>query len=638
MLHGALQPKNLPKTIFLVVLWGFVALGMLLAFYAYELPDIIAKTDLKRHPAIIMEARDGTVFARYGDFHGDTLAVANLPPHLVQAFIAVEDRRFYDHGGVDLWGVLRAAVTNIFAGHVVQGGSTLTQQLAKNLFLGPQRTMRRKIQEVLLALWLEHKYSKDEILSAYLNRIYLGSGTYGVDAAARLYFGKSARDVNVREACILAGLPRAPSRYSPLNNPAAAENRSRVVLQTMVDAGFILPSQKQQFVSAAPLPTRKPGHADEGRYFADWVMEQMGGLVDEQDEDVIIRTTLDHTMQQEAEKQLAGMINAHGAAAKAEQAALVTIGRDGAVRALVGGADYGESSFNRATQARRQPGSAFKPIVFMAALKRGKSPRDTLEDAPITINGWTPENYSGGYKGEVTLQDALAYSLNTATVRLAREVGLGPIRKLATQLGITSTLRRDLSLALGTSEVSLLELTGAYAVIAQDGRAIAPYGIESIKTKKGEVLYERNAGGMPRIVAQDVVDDIDKMLRAVVDYGTGKRAALSSTTAGKTGTTQDYRDAWFVGYSHYLTTGVWMGNDDNHPMDKITGGSLPAQLWHDYMASALHTTSDETPGAIDENAQETAYTHEQSSNFSRFLDGLFGGKVSVEKPDSPVKQ
>lgn len=644
-LRGALQAKNIFKALLLSAIWGFVLIACVIGFYAYELPEIIRKTDLKRHPAVIMEARDGTVFARYGDFHGDTLTVKDVPPQLIQAFLAIEDRRFYQHGGIDLWGVLRASASNLLARHMVQGGSTITQQLAKNLFLGPQRTLRRKIQEALLALWLEHKYTKDEILAAYLNRIYLGSGAFGVDAAARLYFNKSARAVTLREACILAGLPRAPSRYSPLNDPGAAEARARVVMQAMVDAGYLLPNQKAESVTAVPLPTEKPGGAGEGHYFADWIMEQLGDLIAEQDEDVVIRTTLDLSMQREAERQVAAILAAHGEADRVKQAALVSIGRAGAVRALVGGRDYTASSFDRATQAHRQPGSAFKPIVYLAALEKGFSPSSPILDAPINIDGWRPENYSNQYKGEVSLEDALAYSLNTATIRLARETGLGSIRALAKNLGITTPLRRDLSLALGTSEVSLIDMTSVYAVFAQHGRAVLPYGIENIRAKNGKSLYTRTDAAMPRIASESSVDALDGMLQAVVRYGTGKKAApdgtlSSKTVAGKTGTTQDYRDAWFVGYTGGdkggMTTGVWLGNDDNSEMRNVTGGSLPAQLWHDYMLATASHNAEAAPAPEAEKAQ--SYTREQSLGLGKFIGNLFGGKITVEPAPLPGKK
>jgi penicillin-binding protein 1A len=623
-LAEALEAGNIFKALVILTVWGFVAVACVLAYYAYEIPDILRKADLKRAPSITLEARDGTVFSRYGEFYGDPVSVGNLPPHLIHAFLAIEDRRFYDHSGIDLFGIARATYQNIAAGHTVQGGSTITQQLAKNLFLGPQRTLRRKLQEAMLSLWLEAKLSKDEILSAYLNRIYLGSGAYGVDAAARLYFNKSARQVTVREAAILAGLPRAPSRYSPLNDAAAAEARSRVVLQAMVDAGYLTPGQKTASVTQSPLTARRAGQPGEGRYFVDWVMEQMGDMLSETGEDVIIRTSLDINLQREAERDLESLLDKQGKDANVSQAALVSIGEDGAVRAMVGGREYNDSSFNRAVQAKRQPGSAFKPFVYLAALEQGMSPDDTLMDAPIRIGKWSPENFDNRYRGEVSMRDALAYSINTPTVRLAQKVGIGIILKTATALGITSPLRRDASVALGTSEVSLIDITSAYAVLAQNGHAVLPYGVEQIRTKSGTVIYKRARTPSLQIVSGDTVAALDSMMQSAVEYGTGRRAGLGGMpVAGKTGTTQDYRDAWFIGYADGLTTGVWMGNDDNAAMTRISGGTLPAQLWHDYMGRAVTVAEEKVPRAA-------SYSRQQSSGFRQFLDDLFSGDVTVE--------
>lgn len=605
--------------------WMFVLFAIVMAYYAYEIPDILKKADLKRHPAVIMEDRNGTVFARYGDYHGDTMSVATLPPHLVKAFLAIEDRRFYDHGGVDVFGIMRASVRNMIAGRVVQGGSTITQQLAKNLFLGGQRTMRRKVQEVMLALWLERELTKDEILSAYLNRIYLGSGTYGVDAAARMYFNKSARNVSLYEATILAGLPRAPSRYSPLNNPQAAAARGRVVLQAMLDAGFITAGQKENTVVSTPLPEDKPGGGGEGRYFADWVMEQLGGLINEQDEDIIVRTTLDLSMQREAERRVGDILATEGDDKNVSQAALVTMNNAGSVRVMVGGRSYNNSPFNRATQAKRQPGSAFKPFVYLAALENGIDADTPLLDAPLKIGKWQPQNFDDNYRGEISMRDALAFSINTPTIRLAQQVGVARIRTLATRLGISTPLQNDLSLALGTSEVSLTDLTSAYAVFANGGQAVVPYGIDSIRTKDGKSIYAREAPPMPQLARRSNVDTLDSMLEAVVDYGTGKRAKISDSTGGKTGTTQDYRDAWFVGFNGRLTTGVWMGNDDNTPMLKVSGGGLPAGLWHDYMASIGGG------GAEPGRGESPSYSRSQSDGFTNFIEGLFGGgNITIE--------
>ncbi|HVY11972.1 MAG TPA: PBP1A family penicillin-binding protein, partial [Alphaproteobacteria bacterium] len=511
-------------------------------------------------------------------------------------------------------------------------------QLAKNLFLGPQRTLRRKIQEAMLAFWLEKKYTKDEILSAYLNRIYLGSGTYGVDAAAQLYFNKPAHDVNLREAAILAGLPRAPSRYSPLNDPQASLARSRVVLQTMVDAGFI--SEKQKAAAAQPgnpLPKRKPGLAYEGRYFADWVMDEVNDLIgdeseenNDQPQDIIVRTTLDLSMQRQAEHDVQSVLASEGASKSVSQAALVSLNTAGAVRALVGGRSYAESSFNRATQAKRQPGSSFKPFVYLDAFINGFGPDQKVVDGPIHIGKWSPANYDGAYHGEVTLKEALALSLNTATVRVAQHLRVSDIRALAAKLGIHTPIANDLSLALGTSEVTLMDLTGAYGAFASGGQSVEPYGVEQIRTKGGHLLYKRDQNETQQVVDSGAISQLDDCLQAVVAYGTGKGAAIEGLrVAGKTGTTQDYRDAWFVGYAGHLVTGVWMGNDDNTPMQKVSGGGMPTRLWHSYMA-AVAPRNEESGGGSGGLPQ---------INFRRFLEDLFGGRssgVTTEPPPSPI--
>ncbi len=632
-----MTPRGLWQAAGLALIWGAVFAAIVLGWYAYEIPDILRRADLKRHPAIILEARDGREFARFGGYRGDPVTVERLPPHLIRAFLAVEDRRFYDHGAIDPIGILRAGIHNILAGRVVQGGSTITQQLAKNLFLGPQRTFRRKAQEAMLAVWLERKYTKDEILSAYLNRVYMGSGAWGVDAASRLYFNKPAKDVNLHEAAILAGLPRAPSRYSPLNNPEAAEARARVVLKAMVDSGFISPKKREDVVSSSALSRRGPGQAGEGRYFADWVMdevnERIGGARKKSDapRDIIVRTTLDLSMQREAEKRLAALLSKEGETRKVSQAALVTLGAGGAVRVMVGGRDYAKSPFNRAAQARRQPGSAFKPFVYLNAFQNGLTPENTILDAPIRVGKWAPANHDGRYRGPVMLKEALAQSLNTATVRLAHKLRMGEVRNLALRLGIEPPLARDLSLALGTSEVSLLNITGAYASFASAGVAVVPHGVTEIREKGGVTLYRRPDADPPQRVDSGAVAALDDALEAVVDHGTGKRARLPGLrVAGKTGTTQDYRDAWFIGYTSRLVTGIWMGNDDNTSMNRVTGGTLPAGLWRSYMA-AIKTRGES------EARLSPGYTAHQTGHFRRFLEGIFGGaSISTEPPDSPV--
>jgi penicillin-binding protein 1A len=569
----------------LAVLWGTIVVAGIIGWYAIDLPDIRQVAQPERRPAITILADDGSVVARMGDLYGDYVTLKDVPQTLTHAIIAIEDRRFYQHFGIDLLGMARAMVSNLQAGGVVQGGSTLTQQLAKNLFLTPDRTFKRKIQEMMLAIWLEHTFTKDQILTAYLNRVYLGSGTYGVDAAAQVYFNKSVRDINLRESAILAGLLRAPSRYSPLRDPALSMQRARTVLAAMEDAEYITAAQREAAQAAIPTPQRKPGAGGDGRYFADWVTEQVASLLDNTAQDLMIETTLDLRLQRAAERRLDAALSGNEAK-EIGQGAVVTMDYDGAVKALVGGRDYEDSQFNRATQARRQPGSAFKPIVYLTAINQGLRPDDVYDDAPLKIGKWSPDNYDGKYRGPVTARQALAESINTVAVRLMQQCGIGNVIHTARQLGVTSPLDNDLSLALGSNLMTPLELTSVYASLATGGHGIAPYTIKSIRTRSGQLLYKRQAVNAPTVVApQDVATLID-MMKDVVLFGTGKRALLDRPMAGKTGTSSDYRDAWFMGFTGNYVTGVWVGNDDNSPMKKVTGGGVPAQIWHDYMAEA----------------------------------------------------
>src|SRR5271170_659296 len=425
-------------------IWGTVAVGFVLGWYALTLPAIDRLEDMARRPGITVVASDGALLANYGDLYGTAYAVKDLPSHLPNAVIAIEDRRFYHHFGVDLIGLVRAAWVNHRAGRVVQGGSTLTQQVAKNLFLTNERSFKRKIQEVLLALWLEHRYSKDQILAIYLNRVYLGAGAYGVDAASRLYFGKPATRISLHEAAVLAGLLKAPVRFSPARDPERAAARADTVLNAMVDAGFVSAEQaeaaRRDMVSIAHAADKRPGH-----YFADWIADQLPGFISYGDRDLVVVTTLDPPLQRAAEAQVAAMLDADSQRRKAHQAAVVVLARDGAVRALIGGRDYGQTQFDRAVAALRQPGSSFKLFTFLAALESGLTPSSTVLDAPIRVGGWSPDNYEGRYMGEVTLADALAHSLNSATVRLIQHVGARRVTSMARRLGITTPIPDNLS-------------------------------------------------------------------------------------------------------------------------------------------------------------------------------------------------
>ena len=585
-------------------IWGGAALAVVLVYYCYDLPDVRQVAQHTRRPAVTLVAADGTRFSRTGELQGAIVEVNRLPPHMINAVLAIEDRRFYSHFGIDLIGLARAVVVNLRHQHV-QGGSTLTQQLAKNLFLSGERTLKRKVQEALLALWLEHLYSKDQILTAYLNRVYLGSGVYGVDAAAQTYFGKPAQKLTLREASVLAGMLKAPSRYSPLNNPAESYERADLVLHTMVESGFITAEEEAAAKTEPPAP--RPVIADGiGRYFADWVSDHVNGYIGTDHEDLVVTTTLDLRLQQSAEQRLAGLLATQGKQFNVAQGALLALSPDGAVRAMVGGRSYGDSPFNRATQAQRQPGSSFKPFIYLAALSSGYTPETLVDDAPLRIGKWSPANYEKGFRGPIPLREALAHSVNTCAVRVLEHTGIDRVRSLAERLGITSPLGNDLSLALGTSEVSLIQLTAAYAGLANGGHPVLPHAIVDIRDTAGHVLYRRHGSSSAAVADPGAVAALTGMMTGVLATGTGKAARLDRPAAGKTGTTNEYRDAWFVGFTADYVAGVWLGNDDNDEMKKVTGGSLPAKLWHDFMIDAhaglpprpLSFAADADPGAV----------------------------------------
>lgn len=585
----AVQPvafKRVMMWLATLAVWGCVALGAILTYYAYDLPDVDEAMAVDRRPGLTLLSADGVVIATSGDLYGEAIQIGDLPDYLPQAVMATEDRRFYSHFGIDVIGLGRALVTNVFAGRIRQGGSTLTQQVAKNLFLSPERSIKRKVQELLLALWLEHKFTKDQIFTLYLNRVYFGAGTYGVEAAAQKYFSKSARKLSLYESAMIAGLLKAPSRYNPRSNPDLASDRTAVVLQNMVNAKYLTKAQAEQakkhknrVISAA-----KPHKS--GRYFADWVMEQVQDYIGPLKKDLTVITTLDMGLQKIAERDLRKMLNGAGKKKNVSQGAVVALAPDGAVRAMVGGRSYGQSQFNRATQALRQPGSVFKPFVYLAGVENGLSPTSTLVDEPVTIKGWSPKNYSGQYLGEVTLETALAKSINTISAKVAQKVGFKRVVETAHRMGITSDLQATPAISLGASEVTLLELSAAYGPFANGGYGVFPYGIETIKDATGKVLYQRTGGGAGRIIAPNSVADMNRMLRKVMIEGTGKKANFDRVVAGKSGTSQSFRDAWFVGYSADLVLGVWMGNDNEKPMKKVSGGGLPAILWGQIMKAA----------------------------------------------------
>ncbi|WP_062230588.1 PBP1A family penicillin-binding protein [Aureimonas sp. N4] len=569
---------------FLLAFWGGLAGLAVIGYFAIKLPQE-AWAIPARPPNVKIVSVSGELLADRGTTGGEAVALDRISPYVPQAVMAIEDRRFYSHYGVDPIGILRAFSQNMAAGDTVQGGSTLTQQLAKNIFLTPDQTIQRKVQEAILALWLEHKFTKDQILEMYLNRVYFGSGATGIQAAARRYYDKNADELTLIESATIAGLLKAPSRLSPARDPQAARARAEVVLQAMVDEGMITKAEADAAKAAKPT---KPKSFWTGaqHYAADMVMRDLPLLVGgEIKEDVVVQTTIDLNLEKKAEQAIAKTIDR--ANQNVSQGALVSVDGTGAIRAIVGGRDYATSQFNRAVDAKRQPGSSFKPFVYETALEHGYRPETIVNDGPVRIGNWTPSNYDNKFRGEVSMADAVAKSLNTVAAKLTADLGPQTVIATAKRMGIQSPLVDNATLGLGTSEVSLLELTGAYAPFANGGYLATPHLVNRVTTSSGKVLYERDDAVPPVIVGQDVVGMMNAMLTRVVTSGTGRRASFPGwQIAGKSGTTQDFKDAWFIGYTSNLTTGVWLGNDNGKPMRQVTGGSLPADAWKDYMVAA----------------------------------------------------
>ncbi|MDQ6436152.1 transglycosylase domain-containing protein [Mesorhizobium sp. LHD-90] len=596
-----------------LMLWCAIGLAGVVAWYGAQLPSVANWSVPDRPPNVKIVSTDGSLVANRGMTGGEAIGLHEMSPYIPQAVMAIEDRRFYSHFGIDPVGLTRAMVQNVINGRFTQGGSTLTQQLAKNLFLKPDRTLERKVQEVLLALWLEHEHSKDQILEMYLNRVYFGSGAYGVEAASRRYFGKSARDVTLAEAALLAGLLKAPSKLSPARDPQAAEKRAQLVLGAMREEGMI---GDKELANAIGTPATRAAAFWTGseNYVADRIMEELPTLIGDVRADIVVDTTIDLSLQKRAEESIRRLIDENGKKLNVSQGALVAIDDAGAVRAMVGGYDYANSQFDRASEARRQPGSAFKPFVYLAALEQGSRPDSVRNDAPIRIGKWTPENYNGKYYGRVTLATALAKSLNSVAAQLVMEVGPGSVVEAAQRMGIESNLLANNSIALGTSEVTPLELTAAYVPFANGGYRPDVHFVQRVTTASGDVLYEHKGGGAPRVVSAEVIGMMNAMMSETLADGTARKAAFGWPAAGKTGTSQNSRDAWFVGYTAKLTTGVWFGNDDGKAMKKVTGGALPALAWHEFMAAAhegqkvavLPGRWQAEPGLVDQSVPDTA--------------------------------
>ncbi|MEM6974064.1 MAG: PBP1A family penicillin-binding protein [Pseudomonadota bacterium] len=565
-----------------------IVLAVAVAYSYMGLPPSDRLFDGRGGGSVTMLDRHDNVFAWRGEQYGGDIGASEVSPHLIHAIVATEDRRYWAHPGIDPIGIARAMVANLRAGRLVQGGSTLTQQTAKNVFLTAERTLERKLAEIPMALALELKYTKEEILSIYLNRVYLGAGTYGFEAAAQRYFGKSARLVNPAEAAMLAGLLRAPSRYAPTANLARAQGRAAVIIRLMEDEGYLTQAQVVEAL-AEPAVLSQAAAARAGGYYADWVMETAPPwLAGDTAEDVEVATTFDPVLQRAAEAAVAEIFETRVKKGSVAEAAVVIMDHDGAVRAMVGGRERGVGQFNRATQALRQTGSAFKPVVYAAGLEAGLDPRDVIEDRPVTINGWSPSNYTNSYAGRVSLTEALARSINTVAVRVSEEAGRERVGAMAEAMGFSSPIAPGPAVALGTSETTLVDMTGVIATIANRGLRAEPYGIRSIRLRaEREPLMIGAEAQEPRAMTEQTALMLTEMMRAVIEQGTGGRARLGGReAAGKTGTTQGARDAWFIGFTADYVAGVWMGNDANTPLTGVTGGGLPAAIWREAMARA----------------------------------------------------
>lgn len=625
-----------------LVILGLSVIGWRWAFH--DLPEAPqsadALWDVRREAAVTVLAADGTVLGQRGPLYGQPARLENLPDHVSQAFLAIEDRRYFEHDGFDERGFARAMLTNLRAGRLVQGGSTLTMQLVKNLILSPERTPRRKIQEIRLALALENRLSKQEILELYLNRIYLGEQAFGIEAASQRYFNKSASALSVSEAALLAGLPKAPSRLAPTVNLEGAQARALLVLAAMRDAGYLTEDAYQSAVETPAVVVESettPDWQTYGHVFDMAVTEAQAALgADALTPDLVIQTSLDLNAQAAAQSAVDAVMDLQGEARQAGEAALVAMHPNGRIVALIGGRDYGQSQFNRATQSRRQPGSAFKPVVFAAGFEVGLEPSTAFEDAPIEIEGWSPENYGGGYRGRITIADALKRSINTVAAQVGTQVGPQTVVDMAQRLGVTTPLDPVPSLALGASGVPLLDMTRVYAVFANDGRRPDPVLVTEIRNSRGDVLWTApNASLGPQVIERDQARWMSTMLQSVISDGTGRRAQVDGhRTAGKTGTSQNSRDAWFMGYSGHLVAGVWVGNDDDTPTDNVTGGQLPAEIWRRFIsqshqgltAAQLSAPAPRRRGAREETL--AAYYSELSARFESLRDG-------VEVPPAP---
>lgn len=571
---------------FVACLWGGLAVIGIIVYYGAQLPSSNSWAIPDRPPNIRILAADGSLISNRGQTGGEAVTFRELPQYVPAAFIASEDRRFMSHFGVDPIGLIAVAVESVQAREVTRGASTLTQQVAKNLFLTPDQTLGRKVQEAILAIWLEQNFTKEEILELYMNRVYFGSGATGIEAAAQTYFGVSARNLSLGQAAMLVGILPAPSAYNPKANPQRAIERQRLVLNSMAQEGYITREEADAAQISSDQGTVRTVVAGSESYVADWVESLMTAYIGEIKDDVVVQTTIDWKMQKDAEFAVREAVVNEGSKRGFTQGALVAMDVNGTVRAMVGGVDYQASQYNRAVTAKRQPGSTFKPFVYMAAMEKGYTPDTLAEDAQFEYNGWSPRNASGKYAGTVTLRQGLAYSLNTIAGRLAIDVTPEAVIDVATRMGISSPMTPVPSIALGTQEVNLLELTSAYAPFANGGMGVIPNVITKINSKDGTLLYESSDAGPGRVVDPNVLSEMNDMLKTAVEVGTGRGANLGGWDfGGKTGTSQNARDALFVGYTSAMVTGVWLGND-NDTKTTLSGGNVPAAIWSEFMTKA----------------------------------------------------
>ncbi|PPE03363.1 transglycosylase domain-containing protein [Holospora curviuscula] len=582
---------SITKWFFILSVWGSLALGAVIIWFGYDLPSIEDITKLHRDPHILIKDRQGNILGSYGNFYGTTINVKKMKPYLVQALLATEDRRFFYHFGIDPIGTIRALLRNIKANGVIQGGSTITQQLARNFFESKKlynykdRSLKHKIKEAILAVKLEMKFTKEQILTMYLNRVYLGANVTGLDAASLHYFGHSACDLTLYESAILIGMLKGPCRYSPVSHYERSESRAKRVLQNMVEEGFITQEDAATAMALpSPLEVSKKKQSM-CRYFTDWVITCLPELLEDVKEDIEIITTIDLNIQSIAQKEVFNVMRTRGSKVHASQMALVCTKASGEILAMLGGMNYAKSAYNRATQAKRQAGSSFKFFTFLASLDEGYDPDYLISDYPIEVGGWRASNYKHKARGEVTIRTGFAQSINAVAVRLATSIGLKRVIRLAKTLGISSELPRNYSLVLGSGEVTLLDMTGAYLVTLNEGKSVRPYGIEKIVNKQGKILYQHLKCNTAPCVSKEAIQEMRSLMHSVVEEGSGRKAKLHSDLGdtipcgGKTGTSQRYRDVWFIGFAGSIMTGIWCGNDNEKPMEKPSDGWPTVHAW-----------------------------------------------------------